>query len=150
MNDLLAALRAAGWPEGSGVYIVRKRNIEAPKSIFYIGKTGKLKADSVDEVLLNGGSLQKRFSRSTPYCFQGNGPYKNHFEYGPNFCAKQKLKDLPYEDRYRSHVPLAEIEVVTFSTAGIEKQVSPALLESLFLTAYVANEGCLPPANQEL
>jgi hypothetical protein len=149
VGDSFDDLKAADWPKGSGVYVVRCRGNDTPSTILYIGKTGKLKAAAAGEVSLNSGSLEKRLQRCTPYCFQSKGPYENHFEYGPNFGVNQIPKE-PYEDRYKKHLPLAEIEVVTFSTAGIETEVSPAFLETLLLTAYVANEGCLPPANQEL
>jgi hypothetical protein len=149
VGDSFGDLKRACWPKGSGVYIVRRRNNETPTGIIYIGKAGKFKAPKSGEVELNNGSLEKRLQRFTPYCFQHTGPYENHFEYGPNFGV-DKITKQPHEERYQSHLPLDDVEVVTFSTAGIETEVSPAFLESLLLTAYIANEGCLPPANQEL
>ena len=137
------------WPKGSGVYVIRQRGCHALGDILYIGKTGKLKSTEHGAIKMNSGSLKQRLQRWTPYCFQSQGCYKDHFEYGPNFSVNL-LKKQPMEDRYRERMPLREVEVVCFSTAGIELQISPALLESLLLNNYVVNEGRLPPVNQEL
>lgn len=149
LGDSFSDFKKADWPKGSGVYVVRLRSNAAPSGILYIGKTGKFKATAPGKVELNSGSLEQRLQRSTPYCFQRKGPYENHFEYGPNFGVNQITKES-HKARYQQHLPLGEIEVVTFSTAGIETEISPAFLESLLLTAYLANEDSLPPANQEL
>jgi hypothetical protein len=142
-------LNKANWPKGSGVYVIRQRGHHDLGSILYIGKTGKLKSTDNGTIKMNSGSLKQRLKRWTPYCFQSQGCYKDHFEYGPNFSVNL-LKKQPMEGRYRERIPFKEIEIVCFSTAGIELQISPALLESLLLSNYVVNEGKLPPVNQEL
>jgi hypothetical protein len=47
-------------------------------------------------------------------------------------------------------VPFSNIKIECLSTSGIEKQVAPALVETLLLANFVASLGHLPPANQEL
>ena len=141
----VANLNQAAWPTGSGVYVVRKHTTG---EVLYIGKTGKLKGVDGAPAIMNGGSLVQRLQRWTPYCFQSAGPYADHFEYGPNFGVNDISKQ-PFAVRYRIHVPLVQITTDCFSTAGIEHQLSPALLEALLLQDYVSRYGALPPGNQE-
>ena len=141
----VANLKQAAWPTGSGVYVVRKHTTG---EVLYIGKTGKLMGVDGESAIMNGGSLIQRLLRWTPYCFQNAGQYAEHFEYGPNFGVNQILKQ-PLEFRYRVHVPLGQVTTDCFSTASIEHQLSPALLEALLLQDYVSRYGALPPGNQE-
>ena len=142
-----ALLKSQPWPAGSGVYVVRQQNQEG-NTILYIGKTGKLMGVDGAPAIMNGGSLVQRLQRWTPYCFQSAGQYADHFEYGPNFGVNDIPKQ-PFAVRYRIHVPLVQITTDCFSTAGIEHQLSPALLEALLLQDYVSCCGALPPGNQE-
>ena len=144
-GQTVANLEQAAWPTGSGVYVVRKHTTG---DVLYIGKTGKLKGVDGARAIMNRGSLVQRLERWTPYCFQSAGQYANHFEYGPNFGVND-IPQQPFAVRYRIHVPLGQITTDCFSTAGIEHQLSPALLEALLLQDYVSRSGALPPGNQE-
>ncbi len=136
------------WPEGSGVYLIWRVPVAAERQLLYIGKAGKYFRFEQEQVVMNGGSLAARLVRWTPYCFQREGPYAGHFEYGPNFGVNQ-LRQMPHNERYLNHVPAEEIEVECFCLAGWEQNLSPALLEAVLLQAYLAENGDLPPANNE-
>lgn len=137
------------WPDGCGVYLIWRVPAEGARQLLYIGKAGKYRRLDPEQVELNGGNLAARLGRWTPYCFQQEGPYAGHFEYGPNFGVNQLLQ-MPYEERYHHHVPAAEIEVECFCLAGWEQNLSPALLEAHLLQEYLIEHGDLPVANNEL
>lgn len=139
---------AGQWPQGFGVYLVWRAQPESPRELLYIGKAGKYRRVYNNAVEINGGNLAHRLGRWTPYCFQREGPYAGHFEYGPNFGVNQ-LRQMPHNERYLNHVPAEEIEVECFCLAGWEQNLSPALLEAVLLQAYLAENGDLPPANNE-
>ena len=98
---------------------------------------------------MGSGSLRGRLHRWTPYSFQKEGPFVDCFEYGPNFSTNQ-LKKQEHAERYQKRVPFSKIKIECLSTSGIEKQVAPALVETLLLANFVASLGRLPLANQEL
>lgn len=137
------------WPEGSGVYLIWRAPAAGARQLLYIGKAGKYRRLEPEQVELNGGNLAARLGRWTPYCFQQEGPFAGHFEYGPNFGVNQLLQ-MPYVERYQHHVPAAEIEVECFCLAGWEQNLSPALLEAHLLQEYLIEHGDLPVANNEL
>jgi hypothetical protein len=148
--DTTRALKDLPWPKESGVYVIRKRGCDSLEDIIYVGKTGKIMNDKTGtEVCCGGGKLSARFQRWTPYCFQAEGNYIDHFEFGPNYAVNQ-LKKQPFEGRYRQRYPISEITVECLITGGIEMQISPALLESLILNEITAKTDRLPLANQEL
>jgi hypothetical protein len=136
------------WPQGFGVYLVWRVQPENQRQLLYIGKAGKYRRVDENEAELNGGNLAHRLGRWTPYCFQSEGPFVNHFEYGPNAGVNQ-IRTMPHQDRYQQHVPAAQIEVECFSLSGWETWMAPALLEVILLQGYMAENGDLPPANNE-
>jgi hypothetical protein len=135
------------WPQGFGVYLVWRVQPENQRQLLYIGKAGKYRRVDENEAELNGGNLAHRLGRWTPYCFQREGPFANHFEYGPN--SVKRLLQMPCIDRYQHHVPASQIEVECFSLSGWETWLAPALLEALLLQGYMVENGDLPPANNE-
>ena len=137
------------WPDGCGVYLIWRVPAEAARQLLYIGKAGKYRRTNRVAATMNGGNLAARLERWTPYCFQQEGPYAGHLEYGPNFGVNQ-LRQMPYEARYQHHVPAAEIEVECFCLAGWEQNFSPALLEAKLLQEYLIEHGDMPAANNEL
>ena len=139
---------AGQWPQGFGVYLVWRAQPENPRELLYIGKAGKYRRVDNNAAELNGGNLAHRLGRWTPYCFQREGPFANHFEYGPN-AGVNHIRMMPYADRYQQHVPAAQIEVECFSLFGWERSLAPALLEAVLLQAYLVENGDLPPANNE-
>jgi hypothetical protein len=139
---------AGQWPQGFGVYLVWHVLPDSPRKLLYIGKAGKYRRMDENEAELNGGNLAHRLGRWTPYCFQSEGPFANHLEYVPN-AGVNHIRMMPYEDRYQQHVPAAQIEVECFSLFGWETWLAPALLEAAMLQAYLAENGDLPPANNE-
>lgn len=147
--DSFEKLKKEPWPKSNGAYVVRRAGSEGMDGVLYIGKTGKLQPTNEGGVIANSGKLIGRLSRWTPYCFQSEGPFANHFEYGPNYGVNEIPKQ-PHADRYRHHISLAQVWTDCFATSGIEQEVSPAFLETLLLQAYVCGKAALPPANQEL
>jgi hypothetical protein len=137
------------WPKGTGVYVVWKSSESDPDSIVYVGSTGKFKQKETFEPKLNGGCLSKRPGRSHPYCFQSQGLNSGFFEYDPMFRVNV-IKKKDHKERYRCKIPLARIKVGCFDLSGIERHISPALLEALILQNHVAIHNRLPPANNQL
>jgi hypothetical protein len=134
---------------GPGVYVVY-HNVEDPAKVLYIGKSGKWRRPPEDgSVVMNNGRLADRTERWTPYVYQKVGDYANHFEYGPNFPSNGE-KPPTNPANYRKHVPLAEIVTHCFLLAGMEREVSPAFLETLLMQIFLQANGDLPPANREL
>jgi hypothetical protein len=136
------------WPQGFGVYLVWHVQSENLRQLLYIGKAGKYRRVDENEAELNGGNLAHRLGRWTPYCFQSEGPFANHFEYGPSAGVNQ-IRTMPHQGRYQQHVPAAQIDVECFSLSGWETWLAPALLEALLLQGYMVENGDLPPANNE-
>lgn len=134
------------WPAGRGVYVVRQ--ISTGDSILYIGMTGRFKRNGDESVTMRGGVLADREARWHPYSFTKEGPYQNYFEYGPNYSVNVLLTKAA-EGRYRHHVPFVDIVVDCFVTDGVEREVSPAFLETLILQMYMREFGTLPPANNQ-
>jgi hypothetical protein len=133
---------------GPGVYVVY-HNTEGAAKVLYIGKTGKWNRPPNDgSVVMNNGRLADRLQRWTPYVYQNAGRYADHFEYGPNFTGARKPPTNPAN--YRNHVPLAEIVTECFLLDGMEREVSPAFLETLLMQIFLQANGDLPPANREL
>jgi hypothetical protein len=137
------------WPVGSGVYLIWRRLHANERQLLYIGKAGKYCRKGAETAKLNGGTLAMRLVRWTPYCFQCEGPYAGHFEYGPLSGVNTLLK-MPHSERYQHHVSAEEIEVECFCLAGMEVSLSPALLEANLLQEYLVARGDLPVANNEL
>jgi hypothetical protein len=138
------AWNAEQWPETSGVYAVWRTSENKVAELLYVGMTGKSNRDGT----MNGGHFSARLHRWIPYCFQSDGIYTEHFEYGPNPDVSD-VRELPYADRYQHHVPAKEIRVDCFSLNGMERRMAPALLEALLLQHHLAIYECLPPANNE-
>ena len=136
------------WPQGFGVYLVWRVQPENQRQLLYIGKAGKYRRVDEKEAELNGGTLAHRLGRWTPYCFQREGPFANHFEYGPNAGVNQ-IQAMPHQDRYQQHVPAAQIEVECYCLSRWERYLAPSLLEALLLQGCMAENGYLPPANNE-
>ena len=143
------AWRRQQWPQGPGVYCIWRTPIDLPRQLLYIGKAGKFKRTGDEPVQLNDGCLASRLQRWTPYCFQRQGPYAEHFEYGPNGSVNE-IPKMDYQSRYREHTPASEIQVECFVLSGWEHQVPPALLETLLMQDYLQSHGDLPVANNEL
>jgi hypothetical protein len=137
------------WPQGPGVYCIWRTPSNGPRQLLYIGKAGKFKRTGDAPVQLNDGCLASRLQRWTPYCFQSQGRYAAHFEYGPNGSVNE-IPKMDYEARYREHIPASEIQVECFVLSGWEQQLSPALLETLLMQDYLQSHGDLPVANNEL
>jgi hypothetical protein len=144
-----ATLNKTSWPKGKGVYIVWESPKSIPDSLVYVGSTGKFKQKETSELKLNDGCLSKRPERWHPYCFQSQGLNAGHFEYDPMFGVNV-IKKKDHKERYRRQIPLASIKVGCFELSGIERHVSPALLEALILQNHVAIHNRLPPANNQL
>jgi len=138
--------RQLHFPKQTGVYVVRKRNTEGFNGIYYIGLAGKMRTH-VNGTRLNSGTLAQRLHRWTPYCFQTEGLYADHFEYGPNYGVDD-LRKQPYDKRYCYHIPLCDVETECFITGADEKEIAPAFLEALLLQLVLQSSGNLPPANQ--
>ena len=144
--NTVAAFKHVSLLDGPGVYIVSELKDDHTERLLYIGKAGKWVRDDNQRLMLNDGVLSLRTDRWTPYAYQKEGKWAEHFEYGPNFTGK---KPLPNPDNYRHQVPLSKIVTHCFLLAGVEKETSPALLESLLLQHFLLTHGDLPPANQE-
>lgn len=135
------------WPDGIGVYVIRKLNFE---DIIYVGMTGKVKRTQEGQVLLEDkkNGFKSRRSRWYPYCFTEEGIFKDHFEFGPNFGVNE-LKNEPKAQRYKYHIPFDEIAVDCF-ILGNESKCTPTFLEGFILQNYFFQKETLPMANNIL
>lgn len=139
--------KTLGWPEGIGVYLIRK---VSDGEVVYVGMTGKIIRSPDGEVELKDkkDGFKKRSQRYTPYCFTESGAFKDHFEYGPNFKGDDFKKKLE-KDRYKKHIPIRDLSVDCF-VLGKGSTIAPAFLESLVLQAYFTHKGTLPDGNNQL
>jgi hypothetical protein len=135
------------WPSNPGVYVVRRKGRGAGADrgeIAYIGMTGTYGADGNCSPTQG---LRHRRVRSHPYCFTQTGPFKDHFEFAPNFGVNEITKKPPV-DRYRDRIAMADLRVdcFFFSRAG---KSAPAALESVLLQFYLEEFHRLPIANNK-
>jgi hypothetical protein len=134
-------------PRGVGAYVVRDLRIQPNSaSIIYIGMVGTLKMEG-GILGPTGGGFPARLQRNTPYCYSSEGPYANHFEFGPTAVGDAITRVRP-EDRYESRYPLSQIVTDCFVLTDNEQTVAPAFLEAFLLQRYLSLKGQLPPANQ--
>jgi hypothetical protein len=132
---------AGMWPDGVGVYVVRRLEAESIlESILYIGMTGTLDKD----LGAGGRGFKGRMTRYTPYCYSND----DHFKFGPN-ASGEKVRQLPANEQYKHHYPLETVVTDCFVLTGIESEIAPSLLESILLQMYVSKTRNLPPANNE-
>jgi hypothetical protein len=142
------------WGEGHGVYTIWHNKIDVDYLI-YVGLTGKYKrGECGKKAQLNDGRFKKRSGRWTPYRFceskKDHEDIRFSFRYGPKFNNVKEQGRHKYDnDAYRTTIPYNQLLIVTLDLTGNMKY-SPALLESLILTRYLAETGDLPPANNEL
>jgi hypothetical protein len=134
------------WPAGPGVYVVSHKK----EGVIYVGLTGKLTSPgNGKKPVFNGGRFSKRLSRTHPYCFQTEGEFADHFEFGCSFTV-EKVRAAPLRDRYRTRYPLSEISTECFCLESAEKEVTPSFLEKLLLQTFFKKHERLPEANNEL
>lgn len=137
---------AAAWPSGYGVYVVRKARVESVlESILYVGMTGKL-ARKGQGIVLGGSGFAGRIDRYTPYCFTSEGPFCDHFEFGPR-ASGDRVLELPAAGRYQHRFPLADIITDCFLLTGVEREVAPSFLEAILLQVYFRQTATLPVGN---
>ena len=106
------------------------------------------------EIILNSGSFSHRSSRFTPYRFcdstKDSDDFRFTFRYGPKYSKTNIQGKHKYDDdSYKNTVAYSDLVIATFNVAHM-KDYTPTYLESLVLTKYLAEEGNLPPANNEL
>ena len=131
---------AGMWPKGVGVYVVRRSaEVSLLESILYIGMTGKLNTD-LQPV---GQGFAGRMTRYTPYCYTED----DHFKFGPN-AAGEELRKLPENQRSQHHYPLGGVLTDCFLLNGTVREISPSLLETIFLQMYASQKRTLPLGNQ--
>ena len=139
------------WSEGYGVYTIWRNEINVD-GLTYVGLTGKRKRDKSGKLAKNSGSFKSRSTRWTPYRFceskEDHEDFRFSFRYGPKYGSEQ-ARHKHDSDAYRNTIPYNQLLIVTLELTGNTKY-SPALLESLILTRYLAETGDLPPANNEL
>lgn len=134
-------------PAGNGVYVVRDEQKQSKsESILYVGMVGTLKRNGAG-LVVTGGGFPARVQRYTPYCYSSEGPYANHFEFGPN-ATGDAIVQLPHDQRYKQHYPLRQIVTDCFILTNYEQSVAPAFLEAALLQCCVSLNGDLPPGNQ--
>ena len=124
------------------MYVVWKTIDQKVDEVLYIGMTGRFTGEGA----INPNAwLSKRQMRWHPYCFTKEGPYENHFEFGPKFSV-DKIKLQEPQDRYesREHYSNLRIDCFVFSFAS---KAAPAALESMFLQMYLEQFQRLPVAN---
>ena len=141
------------WPEGYGVYTLWHKDISY-NNLIYVGLTGKYKRNNDGEIILNSGSFSHRSSRFTPYRFcdstKDSDDFRFTFRYGPKYSKTNIQGKHKYDDdSYKNTVAYSDLVIATFNVANM-KDYTPSYLESLVLTKYLAEEGNLPPANNEL
>ena len=117
-----------------------------------MGLTGKYERGECGKAQLNDGRFKKRSGRWTPYRFceseKDHEDFRFSFRYGPKYGSEQ-ARHKHDSDAYRNTIPYNQLLIVTLDLTG-NTEYSPALLESLILTRYLAETGDLPPANNEL
>lgn len=132
-----SAALANCWPKTPGVYVVSY--LKNPENqVLYIGMAGSVKADGN----LNKSLLSGRMQRWTPYSFSFK---QDHFSYSPIW--KGSGRELRNVADYHYHVPLKQVVIDCFSVAD-HRSLAPSFLEALLLQKYLAEHGCLPPANR--
>jgi hypothetical protein len=140
------------WGEGYGVYTLWNKEIDF-KNLIYVGLTGKYTRDIDGKVKLNPQTFSKRKYRYTPYRFcestKDQEDLRFTFRYGPNYKGKTQGKNKYERDAYKNTIRYKDLIIITLDLTKIKKY-SPALLESMILTEYLAEKGDLPPANNEL
>jgi hypothetical protein len=128
-----------------GVYVIKKRFGET----IYVGMAGKINRED-DQFQLNKGTIFTRITRSTlPYTFDDQHNQNVLFRFSPNY-SQSNLKNYPIGQRYAEYLNMNDLELHCFVLQDSVHEVSPTLLESIFLQNYFKLNSDLPAANNQL